>query len=264
MSIGKLPAPADVIPFEVWSGGQTGVDRGALEGAQGTGLPTGGFAPKDWITEKGPAPELGTKFGLKECYEDGYPPRTRENVLHCDVTVLITNDPFSNLSSGSSDSGTALTARLCEQYGKPVYQILYQGTAKDPLQGVSHEAYYLAWWLLTFPNLKRVNFAGNRESKAPGIQVFTRWLLVTMGSEYRDRYWLYRERQPPFPGSTAEEEPVEDLTEVEEIEDLSEEIEDLTVSDSSFPEDAPAISPSGEDEEAIEDLTQEEEIHVEP
>jgi hypothetical protein len=65
MSIGKLPAPADVIPFEVWSGGQTGVDRGALEGAQGTGLPTGGFAPKDWITEKGPAPELGTKFGLK-------------------------------------------------------------------------------------------------------------------------------------------------------------------------------------------------------
>lgn len=48
----------------VISGGQTGVDQAALRAARASGIVTGGFAPKGWATEDGPAPWLGSEYGL--------------------------------------------------------------------------------------------------------------------------------------------------------------------------------------------------------
>lgn len=198
------------IPFEVWSGGQTGVDRGALEGARGVGVKTGGFAPLGWKTELGPAPELGNNFGLLEHASSDYPPRTRENVRRSDATVIIAKNFF--------ERGTELTTELAAEYGKPTYQITFTGCPKDPFDALHHEAFHLAWWLATYPDLRFVNFAGNRESKAPGIQAFTRWLLALACNMYLERMVAYGDQQPLFlegveePAVPSAEEAIEDAT----------------------------------------------------
>ena len=95
----------------VVSGGQTGVDQVALEVAQGLNLQTGGVAPRGWRTDDGPAPWLGTRYGLVEhAVSDQYGPRTRENVRLSDATVIF--------SKGKSP-GSALTMRYCGDLGKP-------------------------------------------------------------------------------------------------------------------------------------------------
>ena len=42
--------------IKIVSGGQTGVDRGALEAAVALGLEFGGWAPHGWIAEDGTIP----------------------------------------------------------------------------------------------------------------------------------------------------------------------------------------------------------------
>jgi hypothetical protein len=39
----------------VISGGQTGADQGGLRATRACGIPTGGWAPRGWLTEAGPA-----------------------------------------------------------------------------------------------------------------------------------------------------------------------------------------------------------------
>ncbi|MFA4842787.1 MAG: pyruvate kinase, partial [Candidatus Omnitrophota bacterium] len=59
---------------KIISGGQTGADRGALEGAKIAGLPTGGWAPKDYHTAKGPDPalkEFGADGGIEILEAEG-------------------------------------------------------------------------------------------------------------------------------------------------------------------------------------------------
>ena len=51
---------------KVVSGGQTGADQAGLRAARAAGIETGGWAPKGWETEEGPAPWL-SDYGLKEC-----------------------------------------------------------------------------------------------------------------------------------------------------------------------------------------------------
>jgi hypothetical protein len=52
----------------VISGGQTGADQAALRAARACGISTGGWAPRGWLTEAGPAPWLA-EWGLAECPE---------------------------------------------------------------------------------------------------------------------------------------------------------------------------------------------------
>jgi len=48
------------------SGGQTGADIAGLRAARALDIPTTGFMPKGWTTERGPKPEYAQKFGLLE------------------------------------------------------------------------------------------------------------------------------------------------------------------------------------------------------
>jgi len=72
------------------SGGQTGADQGALHAAMTLGLKTGGVVPKGWRTERGPAPWLG-QLGLEEHASGSYRPRTFDNVMHSDGTLIFGN-----------------------------------------------------------------------------------------------------------------------------------------------------------------------------
>src|SRR5207248_6603939 len=86
---------------KIVSGGQTGVDRAALDVALEVGLPCGGWGPQGRRAEDGPLPE---RYPLRETASAAYPARTARNVREADGTLILTR--------GEPDRGTALTARL--------------------------------------------------------------------------------------------------------------------------------------------------------
>jgi len=80
------------------SGGQTGVDRAALDVALALGLAVDGWCPKDRRAEDGVIP---ARYPLVETPERNYQVRTRRNVEDADGTLI--------LNLGKLDGGTALT-----------------------------------------------------------------------------------------------------------------------------------------------------------
>src|SRR5688572_26483749 len=90
------------------SGGQTGMDKIGLEVGRIAGIETGGTAAKYWMTEDGPDETL-EGYGLVQCDEPGYPPRTRKNVEDSDMTVIF----------GTSSGGSKLTEDICDELKKP-------------------------------------------------------------------------------------------------------------------------------------------------
>ena len=57
------------------SGGYTGIDQLGLEVVHALGIPTGGIAPKGYLTENGPNLLLRDRYGLTEHASAKYPPR---------------------------------------------------------------------------------------------------------------------------------------------------------------------------------------------
>src|SRR5204862_1053873 len=98
---GAATARTDPMIARVVSGGQTGVDRAALDVALGLGLPCGGWCPKGRRAEDGPLPE---RYPLRETPWSGYPQRTQWNVRDSDGTLVLLN--------GEPDRGTRLTIEL--------------------------------------------------------------------------------------------------------------------------------------------------------
>ncbi|MBU4313164.1 MAG: hypothetical protein KJ706_10680 [Candidatus Omnitrophica bacterium] len=129
---------------KIISGGQTGVDRGALEGARRAGLLTGGYAPKGYRTELGNDLSL-VQLGLDEHFSYHYPLRTEQNIVDSDGTVIFTR--------GNRDPGIALTLKLLKEHGKP-YII---NPTKEELREFAKDK-------------SIINVAGERESISPGIQ----------------------------------------------------------------------------------------------
>src|SRR5262249_22759493 len=97
----------------VVSGGQTGADQAGLRAATTSNIPTGGWAPKGWTTEDGPAPWL-SDFGLTECQKSGYPARTEANARDSDGTIWF---------GSTESSGYQATARACRKHKKPFFVV---------------------------------------------------------------------------------------------------------------------------------------------
>src|SRR5262245_55320595 len=95
--------------LEIRSGGQTGVDRAALDVALELGLPCGGWCPRGRRAEDGPIPD---HYPLRETRSPAYPVRTRWNVRDSDGTLILTR--------GRPDRGTLLTEELARDMGKPL------------------------------------------------------------------------------------------------------------------------------------------------
>lgn len=72
-------------------GGQTGVDRGAHEGALAIGLRLGGFAPSDGRDELGPIPIEVHRY-LTRCPRIGLYARTAANVASAHALLVIVAD----------------------------------------------------------------------------------------------------------------------------------------------------------------------------
>lgn len=95
---------------KIISGGQTGIDQIGLEIAEGLGYKTGGWMPRDWMTEDGPQKATGERFNMQECDSGYYPVRTEMNVEDSDITLIF---------NSTMGPGSRLTQRLCRKHGKP-------------------------------------------------------------------------------------------------------------------------------------------------
>jgi Circularly permutated YpsA SLOG family len=131
------------------SGGQTGVDRGALEAALDQAFPCGGWCPEGRMAEDGVIPE---RYPLEEL-AGGYEERTLRNVLDSDGTAI--------LHAGALEGGTLHTKRRCQEYRKPCKVIDAELLA--PEQAASELSNFVKSSKITI-----LNVAGPRASKWPG------------------------------------------------------------------------------------------------
>lgn len=98
--------------LRIVSGGQTGVDRGALDAALVLGRDCGGWCPEGRLAEDGPIP---ARYPLQELPGGGYRARTRRNVRDSDATLIVT--------FGAPSGGTAATLVDCHALGRPALVI---------------------------------------------------------------------------------------------------------------------------------------------
>src|SRR5678815_754424 len=88
--------------MKIISGGQTGVDRAALDVALSLGLDCGGWCPEGRLAEDGTIP---ARYPVRELPGGGFVQRTAQNVTDSDGTLIIHH--------GDLRGGTRETARLC-------------------------------------------------------------------------------------------------------------------------------------------------------
>ena len=137
--------------IRVVSGGQTGVDRGALDAAMEIGVQYGGWCPKNRIAEDGVIPALYSQ--LHETDSTNYSGRTERNVLDSDGTLICYRQ--------SLFGGSQLTMELAKRHGKPFCLVdLAEETGSE---------YEIAAWIKG-NNIHVLNCAGPRESDCTGIQ----------------------------------------------------------------------------------------------
>jgi hypothetical protein len=102
---------------KIVSGGQTGVDRGALDAALAFNFACGGWCPADRSDEDGRIP---ASYPLTPLTGGGYRERTRQNVMDSDGTLIVFDG---SLTGGTLTGGTKLTEKLATQHRKPVLVI---------------------------------------------------------------------------------------------------------------------------------------------
>lgn len=132
---------------KIVSGGQTGVDRAALDAAMECGVAVGGWCPYGRRAEDGTIPE---RYPLEATPSAAYAQRTVWNVRDSDGTLIL-GDP-------SCSQGTELTERAAQQRGKPLLQV----NPNDSSLQLARK------WLCEHP-VRVLNVAGPREGEAPGI-----------------------------------------------------------------------------------------------
>ena len=144
---------------KIISGGQTGVDRGALDFAIRRGIEHGGACPRGRLSENGRIPD---KYKLTETASKSYPGRTLKNVQSADGTLIF--------SRGKPSGGTLLTVNFCNSVSKPRLTI----DLNRPLDAATF------WQWVKAEKIQVLNVAGPRESKQSGIRKQTIAALETL------------------------------------------------------------------------------------
>ncbi len=145
--------------MKIVSGGQTGVDRAALDAAISLGLEHGGWCPRGRLAEDGRLPD---DYCLKETESPDYRVRTELNVLDSDATLI--------LYRGWLSGGTELTYRLAQEHQRPCMTIDLDWKP-DPARAAD--------WLRS-QGVGVLNVAGPRESQSPSITALARRFVVEM------------------------------------------------------------------------------------
>jgi len=144
------------------SGGQTGADRGALDAAREASVPICGWCPPGGLAEDMPeAPGLLARYPeLKEGPSEGYVERTAWNVRDSHATLIIAPAGL------EPNSGTDLTARFAEEFGRPCLVIRSIGELRA-----------VRVWMKGLGRGITLNVAGPRESKTPGTYALTKEVI---------------------------------------------------------------------------------------
>ena len=138
--------------IKIISGGQTGVDRAALDVAINLKIPHGGWCPNGRLAELGKT--IPKKYQLQETLTRDYSERTKLNIRDSDGTlILVPNTPI------KITDGTLLTIDEVKERQKP-YLIIDLSNKLDSEQ--------VALWVNN-NKIQILNVAGPRESQNPGI-----------------------------------------------------------------------------------------------
>ena len=144
---------------KIIAGGQTGVDRGALDAALEAPFPCGGWCPADRASEDGPIP---ARYPVTPLLRGGYRERTRQNVLDSDGTAI--------LYQTTLVGGTLLTLNFCKRTGKPYCLI-------DAVKVSAREAAAEIDRFIDAHAIRTLNVAGPRLSGWPQGHEFTQRTL---------------------------------------------------------------------------------------
>ncbi len=134
--------------IKIVSGGQSGVDRAALDVALKLGISCGGWCPRGRRAEDG---RIADHYPLQETEGRGYSTRTSLNVRESDATLI--------LNTGPLEGGTEFTRVLAAKLHRPCL-------VAEPDRDADLEE-TLRWLLEN--RVAVLNVAGPRESKRPGI-----------------------------------------------------------------------------------------------
>ena len=147
------------MPERIVSGGQSGVDRAALDVALELDFPCGGWCPRDRWAEDGRIP---IRYPLRETVTEDPHQRTEWNIRDSDATLIL---------CGGSLAGGTLYTRLCsERLGKP-----WLAVSPESEQSLGR---VLKW--LDSRQIEVLNIAGPRESVPPGSYRSARCFLLRL------------------------------------------------------------------------------------
>ncbi|MBC8319381.1 MAG: putative molybdenum carrier protein [Bacteroidetes bacterium] len=143
------------------SGGQSGVDRAALDFALENNILCGGWCPLGRLAEDG---IISNNYPLKETTTSNYEERTNLNVRDSDGTIIIYKNEM--------DKGTLLTREIAQYINKHLIVInlsVYQSFDQIKLKN----------WI-TQNKISVLNIAGPRESFNPGIYKLAHRFLLAL------------------------------------------------------------------------------------
>jgi len=153
---------------KIISGGQTGVDRAALDVALELGIPCGGWCPVGRHAEDGP---IAARYPLQETTDVDHTVRTEFNTRDSDACLII--------NRGALHGGTAYAMEMARHLQKPV--LLADVDSPPPLSEISH-------WL-ECNKVKVLHIGGPRESSRPGIYAQAQSLIrALLACHLRDQY----------------------------------------------------------------------------
>ncbi len=159
MAQGQVLLNMDRVPVKIVSGGQTGVDRAALDAAQKLGLSCGGWCAEGRMAEDGPIPE---RYPLRILPGADYRARTRANVADSDGSLIIYFE--------QPEGGTALTLRFCLELGKPFKLV-------DAAEILVPQAARTLHRFVERHKIRVLNVAGPRASQSPKAYAYAYALL---------------------------------------------------------------------------------------
>jgi hypothetical protein len=132
------------------SGGQSGVDRAALDFALENGIHCEGWCPLGRLAEDG---IISNKYPLKQTATSKYEDRTRLNIEDSDGILILYKNEI--------DEGTLLVHKIAQEINKHVL------TIKLPVDKLFNEEYLSGW--ITHNHISKLNIVGPRESSSNGV-----------------------------------------------------------------------------------------------